>query len=121
MSQSGSAAVIDARDGRRYGVRGTWFGEGLLCKDGLVAVGSDTGEIVRIPIEHARVSDSRPRRPSQGDVPDSRPMSEAPPRTASEAPAGGFFDGFRRSIRCAAGHAPVEMLQLGLDNVGRWH
>jgi hypothetical protein len=121
MSQGGRATVIDLRDGRHYGIRGTWFGEGLLCKDGLVVVSSDSGETVRIPLEHTRVSDSRLRRPSQGEVQDSGPEPESPHGPASEIPASGFFDDFRRSIRCADGHAPVEMLQLGFEYVGRWH
>jgi hypothetical protein len=52
---------------------------------------------------------------------DSRPAPVVPPAPVSVVPAGAFFDDFRRSIQCANGHEPVNMLQLDFHFVGRWH
>jgi hypothetical protein len=121
MSQSRGANVIDMRNGRRYGVCGTWFGEGLRYEGGFVVVSSDSGETVRIPIERARITDSRLGRWDQRELHDSKPAPVVPPAPVSVVPAGAFFEDSRRSIECANGHAPVNMVQLNFDYFGRWH
>lgn len=61
------------------------------------------------------------RTPVARELHDSRPAPVVPPVPVSVVPAGAFLDGFRRSIECANGHAPVKMLQLNFDYGGRWH